>query len=103
MISDKLKRLRTFILRKRQAYRETFNPESKAVHIVMSDLRKFCRATGTPAVASPITLTIDPLATGIAIGRLEVWNRIIQNTEISDADILRLVDNMNEDSDQVVF
>lgn len=59
---------------------------------VLSDLRKFCRATSTPAVMSQVTQSIDPIATGIAIGRLEVWHRITSNLHLSDADLYRLVD-----------
>lgn len=80
-----------FILRKRQAYRAVFKP-GVATDIVLADLRKFCRASSTPAVASPVSRTIDPIATGIAIGRLEVWHRIAQNLNLSDADLYKYVE-----------
>jgi hypothetical protein len=64
---------------------------------VMSDLRQFCRGTSTPAIVSPATQQIDPIATGIAIGRLEVWHRICQNIHLTDADIYRLVDKFDEE------
>lgn len=90
-----LQRLRRLIFRRRGAYRALFQPgglSSPAAHIVLSDLRTFCRAASTPAVVSQVNGTIDPIATGIAIGRLEVWQRITQNLHLSDADLYKLVD-----------
>ena len=88
--------MRQRIFRKRMAYRALFNVDTPAAYIVMSDLRTFCRATSTPAIVSLTTQNIDPIATGIAIGRLEVWHRIAQNIHLSDADLYKLVDNNQE-------
>lgn len=94
MVLDKFKQ---FILRRRQAYRSLFlisdGELNIAAKIVLTDLRTFCRATSTPAVVSPISQTIDPIATGVLIGRLEVWHRITQNLHLSDADLYRLVED----------
>jgi hypothetical protein len=82
------------------AYRALFMSGGQmgpAQHIVLSDLRAFCRATSTPAVVNPQSGGIDPMATGIAIGRLEVWHRIAQNLHISDEDLYALVNR--EDGD----
>lgn len=79
----------------RQSYRLLFNP-GPATDIVLADLAKFCRARSTPAVVSPATQQIDPIATGIAIGRLEVWHRISQNLNLSDADLYRMTENQNQ-------
>lgn len=86
----------TMFKKRRGAYRALFAP-GPAADIVMRDLRKFCRATTTPAVISPVTQQIDPIATGIAIGRLEVYHRIAQHIHMSDSDLYRTVDN-NEES-----
>lgn len=91
--------IRKVLFRKRGAYRALFMPGdnmSPASNIVLADLRIFCKATTTPAMVSPAG-TIDPIATGIAIGRLEVWHRITQHLHISDADLYRLVNR--EDSE----
>lgn len=88
-------RIREAIFRRRQAYRALFAPKGvlgPASEIVLADLRRFCRATTTPAIVSSISQTIDPIATGIAIGRLEVWHRIAQNIHLSDADLYKLVE-----------
>lgn len=88
-VGEKLRRL---IQRRRSAYRALFAP-GPASDIVLTDLRKFCRATTTPAIVSPGSGTVDPIATGIAIGRLEVYHRIAQHIHISDEDLYRIVDN----------
>ena len=88
-------RIRKAIFRRRTAYRHTFMPGGNmtvATSDVLTDLRRFCRGTATPAVVSPITQTIDPVGTGIAIGRQEVWHRICQHLHVSDSDLYRLVD-----------
>lgn len=85
-------KIKLAIQKKRNAYRAVFAP-GPAVDIVMDDLRKFCRATTTPAVVSPVTQQIDPIATGIAIGRLEVFHRIAQNIHMSDTDLYKIVEN----------
>ena len=92
-----LERFRQLILRRRGAYRALFKPGTVATDIVLADLARFCRAVSTPAVYSPVSGTIDPVATGIAIGRLEVWHRIASNLHLSDADLYRL---MEKDQDQ---
>lgn len=90
-----LKKLSDFILRRRLAYRAVFAP-GPARDTVLADLRKFCRATSTPAVVSPVTQQMDPMATGIAIGRLEVWHRICQHLHIDDADLYKLIEQRHE-------
>ena len=91
--------LRKLIFRRRLAYRAVFQPDNvmhQAAKEVLADLRRFCRATTTPAVVSQ-SGSIDPIATGIAIGRLEVWHRIAQNLHVSDADLYKLVEPQESD------
>ncbi len=83
------------VFRVRQSYRLLFAP-GPAADIVLEDLAKFCRARTTPAIVSMVTQQIDPIATGIAIGRLEVWHRIAQNLNLSDADLYRMMENQNQ-------
>jgi hypothetical protein len=82
------------ILRKKAAYRRIFldadgNLSPDAV-TVLDDLRKFCRATGSTAVVSPISKTIDPLAMAMAEGRREVWNRIQAHLYVNEKQVFEL-------------
>lgn len=95
-----LDKIRLVVLRRRNAYKSLFMPNGSmttASEHVLGDLRKFCRATSTPAVVSFVTRQVDPIATGIAIGRLEVWHRIAQNLNLSDADIYRLMSRQEDE------
>jgi len=94
--------IRKLIFRRRQAYRALFTADDAlrpAAQIVLSDLRRFCRATSTPAVVSHVTQNIDPMASAIAIGRQEVWHRIMQHIHVSDADLYRLVENEEDQTE----
>jgi len=61
------------ILNRKSAYRRTFMDASgnisRDAEIVLADLRKFCRATSSSVMVSPITKSIDPIAMGMAEGR----------------------------------
>jgi hypothetical protein len=86
--------LTKIIFRRRQAYRAVFGQGGdlgKSTQIVLADLHAFCRAGQSTAVHSHIAGKIDPLATMIAEGRREVWLRIIQHLNVSDADLHRIV------------
>lgn len=94
-----LEKIRDVVLRKRQAYRAIFMPTgemSRPANIVLTDLRRFCRASVSTVVVSPTSGTVDPYASFVAEGRREVWNRIAQNLNLSDADLHRLIDNAEE-------
>lgn len=87
------------IFNRRLSYKHVFLPNGAttvASKIVLADLRRFCRGTATPAVMSHITQNIDPMATGIAIGRQEVWHHICQHLYLDDADIYRLVEQQSD-------
>ncbi|MHB8825155.1 MAG: hypothetical protein ACYC5T_10025 [Thiobacillus sp.] len=90
-----LKGIRRILSRRRSAYKALFVP-GPAYDIVMQDLAKFCRATTTPAVISPLTQQIDQSASFIAIGRQEVFHRISQHINITDADLYRIVNQESE-------
>ena len=95
-ILDAISRL---MFRRRQAYRALFgagNDLSPASRIVLSDLRKFCRATTSTTVVSQLTQKVDPIASAQAEGRREVWLRIMHHLHVSDADLYRLNDNEDQ-------
>jgi hypothetical protein len=92
-------RITRAVSKRRAAYRAIFAP-GPAADDVLNDLRKFCRATTTPAIVSHVTQQIDPIATGIAIGRLEVWHRISQHLNLTDADIYNLVNKGNQNVEE---
>ena len=94
-----LKNLRGIFQNRRNAYRALLTPGSVMADIVLDDLRQFCRATTTPAVVNRQSGMIDPIATGIAIGRLEVWHRIALNVNISDADLYRIINDNPGDTE----
>lgn len=89
--------IRDFIMRRRVAYRAVFS--GPAADTVLDDLKKFCRATTAPVVVSPISGMVDPMATGIAIGRLEVYHRIASHIHVSDADLYKIVGNSDGDNE----
>lgn len=87
--------IRRVLSKRRSAYKALFAP-GPACDIVLQDLAKFCRATSTPAVVSPLTQQIDQSASFIAIGRQEVFHRISQHINITDADLYRIVNQESE-------
>jgi len=91
-MKDLLAKLR----RRRYAYRRLFlgddglNADGQTV---LADLAKFCRANSSTAVVSPISRSVDPIATAMAEGRREVWLRIMAHLHLED----RVVINLNEE------
>ena len=88
------------ILRRKRSYRLTFldgdgniAPEAQ---VVLNDLRRFCRATGTTMMMSPVSKTIDPLAMAMAEGRREVWNRIMAHLYVNEKQVFELEQNSQE-------
>lgn len=86
------------ILGRRQAYRRVFDLEDGDARRVLSDLRRFCGDTAPLARVSPISRTVDANATLVAVGRLEVWQRIREFLTISDADLLKLQERQEEEA-----
>jgi hypothetical protein len=82
------------VLRKKLAYRRTFMDDQGRLtpegEIVLNDLRKFCRATGSTMVLSPVSKTIDPLAMAMAEGRREVWNRLMAHLYVNEKQVFEL-------------
>lgn len=57
---------------------------------VLKDLGRFCRAHQSTTVVSPVTRTVDPIATALAEGRREVFLRIVRHLYLDDAYLTRL-------------
>jgi len=63
--------------------------------MVLADLRRFCKA-GESALVVGANGQSDTLATGIAMGRQEVFWRIAHHLHLDDAGLLKLKDFDNE-------
>jgi hypothetical protein len=79
--------LRSLLMKRRQAYRIVFDPNSANAHIVLADLRKFCAATGSKYRG-------NYEKTLIQIGRNEVWERINSYCNIPDDQLAKIVENI---------
>lgn len=88
------------ILHKKRAYRRVFlNADGDLTPdaiIILDDLRRFCRATGSTAVISPVSKTIDPYAMAMAEGRREVWNRIQANLYVNEKQVFELQEKADD-------
>ena len=91
-----IEKLLAKIRRRKYAYRRMFLGENGELtadgHAVMADLAKFCKATSSTAVVSPISQKVDPVASALAEGRREVWLRIMAHLHIDD----RVIFNLNQ-------
>ena len=71
------------------AYRRVFAAPS--ADAVLADLGDFCRARSAPFVAG------DPMATGVLIGRQEVFHRIARYLNLSEQAVWEIVSNQRGD------
>lgn len=78
-LADKAKQ---YLFRRRTAYVATFS--SPSGEEVLADLARFCRANRP-------TFHPDPRVAAQLDGRREVWLRIQQHLQLSDADLWRLM------------
>lgn len=74
------KNLAAFFLRKRTAYKRVFNDKNIDVHVVLTDLRKFCPTDATYKTGSDINEKL----VYINIGRRQVLSRIMSMINMSD-------------------
>ena len=89
------------ILKRKYAYRRLFLGEDGLNgdgQIVLSDLAKFCKATSSTAVVSPVSRQVDPIASALAEGRREVWLRIMAHLHIDEKVVFNL--NQSEESNE---
>ncbi len=85
----------TKFLRRRGHYRAVF--ESESGKAVLADLKRFCGYMESPAVVSQLRQKVDIEATFIRIGRQEMFQRIITQLNIDDAQLLRLKEAADQD------
>ena len=71
------------------AYRRVFG--APAADPVLADLADFCRAREAPFVAG------DAMATGVLIGRQEVFHRISRSLNLSEQAVWEIVSNQRGD------
>lgn len=91
-----MEKLLARIRKRKYAYRRLFLGENGLNgdgQIVLADLAKFCKATSSTAVVSPISQRVDPIASALAEGRREVWLRIVGHLHIEDKVIMNLNEN----------
>lgn len=67
------------------AYRRVFGAPS--AEVVLADLGDFCRARQAPFVPG------DAMATGVLIGRQEVFHRVERYLNLSEQEVWELVSN----------
>ena len=72
---------------------------SRAAQRVLADLRGFCRAD-TSCVVFGKDGRVDTHATAVLEGRREVWLKIVQTLNISDAQLVRLMNAGTGNDDQ---
>lgn len=90
-----MEKLLARIRKRKYAYRRLFLGEdglNADGQIVLADLAKFCKATSSTAVVSPISQRVDPIASALAEGRREVWLRIMAHLHIDDRVVFNLTD-----------
>lgn len=83
------------VLKRRSHYRAVFNGTPSA-EAVLADLKRFCRYGESPLIVSPSLQQVDPVATGVQIGRQEVMQRILTHLHIDDAHLLNLKEQNDE-------
>lgn len=85
--------LRRILGRKRSYHRVFLDGNGNIgpdAEVVLADLKRFCRASASTVVVSPVSKAIDPLAMAMAEGRREVWNRIMAHLHIDDKLVAQL-------------
>lgn len=90
--TDPKKRVRN----RRQAYQLTYlgadgflTPEAR---IIFADLKRFCNANKSSIRVSPQTGMIDAIAMGVAEGRREVWNRMMEYLHLDEKQLVNLLE-----------
>ena len=82
------------ILRRRRAYRSAFLDSQGRLtthgEAIIADLKRFCRFEQSITVISPVSRQTDVPASFQAEGRREVLNRILAHLHVSDADLVRI-------------
>lgn len=91
---DSLTKWRSFLFRRRDAYRALFRTPGgelgPSADRVMRDLARFCYVNRTTFKVSLVTQQGDPYAMALAEGRREVFNWIAQQINLQPDEIERL-------------
>lgn len=85
----------TTILRRRSNYRAAFGNDPGTA--VLADLKRFCGYAVSPLVVSPLSRQTDAMATGVRIGRQEVFQRIVTMLHADDSQLLKLKEEYQDD------
>lgn len=86
-----LRRLNPMLRWRSAAYRHTFNnPEGRKV---LADLRRFCRADRPTADVNNVQTTY------LLEGRREVWLRILSHLNLTDEEVINLVEEYSTDTE----
>jgi hypothetical protein len=76
--------------RRFDAYKRLFNLDNRDAEVVLSDLRQFCRPTGS-------IFSNDPLEMALMEGRRQVFLRIEEMTALERQDIYHLTEDIGEE------
>lgn len=86
--------MRERLVERKRAYRRamlcddgTLNENGKRI---MADLKEFCRGERSTTMVSPVSRTVDPIASAHAEGRREVYDRIKQMLYLPDRVLVEL-------------
>lgn len=90
MRSEWIDKLRVALFDRRHAYRTTF--KGPLADAVLRDLARFCRAHTT-------TFHADPRAHAVAEGRREVWLRIANHLQLTEAQLWELYSGLPDERD----
>jgi hypothetical protein len=82
--------LKSLFYKRQMAYKTVFDPNGAQSQVVIADLRKFCRATGSKWMG-------DYEKTLIQIGRNEVWERINSYVNIPDDQLAKIVEHISDE------
>lgn len=83
----------------RNAYRALVASDKKAGRLALDDLADFCRADRSCVIVGKDG-RVDTHATAVAEGRREVWLKIQQMINLTDAELLRLRTDEEIDDDR---
>ena len=72
-----------FFRRRRSAYKELLDPVDKRAEIILADLKRYCRGGVT-------TFSKDPYEAAFLAGRQDVFNRIVNFTNLTNEQIAKL-------------
>lgn len=92
--------MRERLIERKRAYRRAMLADDGTLNDngrrIMADLKQFCRGEKSTTMVSPVTRTVDPIASAHAEGRREVYDRIKQMLYLPD----RVIAELGEDGQE---